>query len=445
MGRLLVVDDEPGIRSFLEAVLVGAGHEVTTCADGEEAARTLKREAFHLLITDLKMPKLDGDRLVELARSTQPDMEVVVLTAHGTVESAVRAMKLGAFDYLTKPLSGPDELRLLAERALERRRLRLRVEDAHDEAPRHELVAVDPAMAAVRSTLEKVADAPSTVLLLGESGTGKEVAARFVHARSPRAQAPFVAVNGATLSSQLAESELFGHEKGAFTGADARRRGRFEQADGGTLFLDEIAELPGDVQAKLLRVLQERSFERLGGARTIHVDVRLIAATHQDLLARIREGAFREDLYHRLAVLPIRIPPLRERRDDVLPLAEHLLATLGERLRRPGAHLDDDARDALLAHDWPGNVRELANTLERALLLAPSPTISARDLALEGRPRRTIGGFAWDGTLRDLEREAIRRALRAADGHRKRAAASLGIGLRTLYEKIKTYGLSDED
>jgi two-component system response regulator FlrC len=438
--RVLVVDDEAGIRSFIGEVLEEKGLAVSLAADGRAAAELLDRQAFHLMITDLRMPRLDGMELLRLARERVPEMEVIVLTAHGTVASAVEAMKRGAFDYLSKPLSGPDELRLAVDRALERRRLKDRAQRRAAGDQEHELIAVDPAMLRVLTQVEKVAPTSATVLLLGESGTGKEVVARQIHRLSPRAGGPFVAVNCAAVSPQLVESELFGHEKGAFTGAIDQRRGRFELADGGTLFLDEVAEIPIELQAKLLRVLQEQRFERVGGARTIEVDVRVVAATNRDLERELEQGRFREDLYHRLAVFPVRLPPLRERPADILPLAEHLLARIGGQLKRPGLTLTHDARDAIAGRGWPGNVRELGNALERAAILTAGDAISASDLT------EMVGSapaeLSLDGTLKELERQAIERALAATGGHRKRAAERLGIGLRTLYDKLKEYGLS---
>jgi len=438
--RVLIVDDEAGIRSFVGEVLEGEGLEVEQAADGRQAAELLERRAFHLLITDLKMPRMGGIELLRLARGSVPEMEVIVLTAHGTVDSAVEAMKLGAFDYLSKPLSGPDELRLLVRRALERRRLKDRAQPGTESAGADELIAADPVMSAVVTKLEKVAPTGTTVLLLGESGTGKEVAARAIHRLSPRATGPFVAVNCAAVSEQLVESEMFGHEKGAFTGAAEQRRGRFELADGGTLFLDEVGELPAGLQAKLLRVLQEQTFERVGGTRTIEVDVRVVAATNRELAQEMQAGRFREDLYHRLAVFPVRIPPLRERPADIVPLAEHLLARIGRQLGRPAIRLSAKARELIVGCPWPGNVRELGNALERAAILAGGDELTGDDIAVDAIP--ADGRPVFDGTLKELEREAIRRALAATGGHRKKAAERLGIGLRTLYDKLKEYGLS---
>jgi two-component system, NtrC family, response regulator AtoC len=445
--RVLVVDDEEGIRSFIAEALAGEGLRVTEAEDGAVAARLLGQQAFHLLITDLRMPGLDGMALLRLAREQAPEMEVIVLTAHGTVAGAVEAMKLGAFDYLGKPLSGPDELRLTVGRALERRRLRAERQRFEEREP-PPAVAADPVMLAVLAQVHKVAPTDATVLLTGESGTGKEVVARTLHRESRRADGPFVAVNCAALSETLLESELFGHEKGAFTGAAAARRGRFELADGGTLFLDEIAEVQPPVQVKLLRVLQERRFERVGGTRTIEVDLRLVAATNRDLAAELAAGRFRADLYHRLAVFPIALPPLRARPGDILPLGRALLERIGARLGRPGLRLTAEAEARLRGHPWPGNVRELENVLERAAILAAGPELQASDLLL-GPPGATApaaGGAALpelDGSLRDLEREAIRRALAATGGHRKQAAERLGIGLRTLYDKLKEYKLDE--
>ena len=404
MVSILIVDDEEGIREYLADALAGDGNVIVQAADGVEALACLAKESFQVMITDLRMPgALDGIDLLRKARAESPEMEVIVLTAHGSVDSAVEAMKLGAFDYLQKPIGSPAELRLLVGRALERRRLlALKDQSRREVEANPPLTFGDPVMAPVVSAIEKVAPTNATVLLLGESGTGKEVAARTIHRLSTRRDGPFVPVNCAAITDTLMESEIFGHEAGAFTGATGARRGRLELADGGTLFLDEIGELKQELQAKLLRVLQERRFERVGGTRTIQVDVRWLAASNRDLEAKIREGSFREDLYHRLAVFPLTLPPLRERKEDILPLAESLLARICGDLGRPPLRLDDSVGAFLRRAAWPGNVRELANALERA---------------------------------------AIREALEAAGGHRKKAAEILGIGERTLYDKLKQYGI----
>jgi len=434
--RVLVVDDEEDIRSFIAEALEGESLQVTRARDGQEAWELASKQSFHLVITDLTMPRMDGMTLVRKLRAETPETEVIVLTAHGTVATAVEAMKLGAFDYLQKPLSGPDELRLLVRRALETRALREESDrNRRDRPAALGMVAADPAMLAVADQIAKVAKTNASVLLLGESGTGKEVAARALHEQSARRSGPFVAMNCAAVTETLLESEIFGHEKGAFTGATEARRGRFELADGGTLFLDEVGELAPGLQSKLLRVLEERRFERVGGSREISVDVRLVAATNRDLAAEMAAGRFRTDLYHRLAVFPLRLPPLRERKGDILPLAEHLLARIGEDLGRRGLSLSAEARAALLGRDWPGNVRELRNVLERAAILSDGTELSAEHLAAPGAPPAT-------STLREAERAAIAAALAATGGHRKQAAERLGIGERTLYDKIKEYGLS---
>ena len=439
MANILVVDDEPGIREFLADALSFDGHDVTQAADGMDALRQVHSRAFDLMLTDLKMPgALTGIDLLRQLKAEQPDTEVIVMTAHGTVETAVEAMKLGAYDYLQKPIGSPAELRLIVARALERRRLRAKDEIRRQRDVVPPLSYGDPVMQPVITALDKVARTNSTVLLLGESGTGKEVAARTIHEHSARSDGPFVPVNCAAISETLMESEIFGHEKGAFTGAAAGRRGRLELADGGTLFLDEIGELKLELQAKLLRVIQERRFERVGGTRTIEVDVRWIAATNRNLEEMVSARTFREDLYHRLAVFPVRLPPLRERRRDLLPLAEALLARVAADLGRPPLKLDDLARERIEKGIWRGNVRELGNALERAAILADGDVVRGEDFQVAmASPLADIAG----GTMEEIERGAIERALAETGGNRRRAAERLGIGERTLYDKLKRYGL----
>jgi two-component system response regulator FlrC len=441
MARILVADDEPGLREFISDSLELDDHTVIQAKDGREAAKLLDERGFDLVLTDLKMPGLDGMSILRKVRAEQPEVEVIMMTAHGTVDNAVEAMKLGAFEYLQKPISGPDELRLLVGRALERRGLRDRVDGAerHIELAGPPLTYGDPAMRPVVEAIEKVARTSATVLLLGESGTGKEVAARAIHAQSPRALRPFMAINCAALSEQLLESELFGHEKGAFTGATERKRGRLELTDGGTFFLDEVGELRPELQAKLLRVLQERRFERVGGSRTLEVDVRWVAATNRDLRQMIDDGRFREDLYHRLAVFPIKLPPLRDRKLDILPLARALLDRVARDLKRSVPRLTTAAEQRLAQASWRGNVRELANTLERAAILADGDAIDASHIWLEDGAARAPAQSSEVRPLAELEREAILHALEVVGGNRKRAAELLGIGERTLYDRLKKY------
>ena len=465
MARILIADDEAGLREFMSDALELDAHVVTAAPDGRVAARLLDERSFDVVITDLQMPGMDGLTLLRKVRAEQPEVEVIVLTAHGTVNSAVEAMKLGAFEYLQKPISGPDELRLLVARAVERRGLRDRAAGAELEQSSSEpaLGYGDPAMKPVLEALDKVARTSATVLLLGESGVGKEVAARAVHRGSPRRDKPFMAINCAALTETLLESELFGHEKGAFTGASERRRGRLELSDGGSFFLDEVGELKPEQQAKLLRVLQEKRFERVGGTRSLEVDVRWIAATNRDLGAMMAEGKFREDLYHRLAVFPIRLPPLRERPADIVPMARALLVRVARDVKRGAAlRLSPEAERTLLAWHWPGNVRELGNALERAAILADGEVIrpehvwleasagagaaagSATPAAASGPGAAAAAGVRAPGeirTLAELERDAVLRALESVGGNRRRAAELLGIGERTLYEKLKRYGV----
>ncbi len=446
MARILVADDEEGLRSFMCEALEDEGHEVQAAPDGVQALKALRSSHFHLLVTDLKMPNMDGMTLLHTIHAEQPELEVIVLTAHGTVAQAVEAMRTGAFDFLEKPMPSPTALRLVVSRALERQRLQTALENrAATDAP--QLAFASPAMQKVQDILTRVAPTDANILLMGDSGVGKEIAAQFVHTHSRRASGPFVAVNCAALSPQLLESELFGHEKGAFTGATARRRGRIELAEGGTFFLDEIGELHLDLQAKLLRILQERVFERVGGHQTVHADVRWLAATNRDLLQEVDAGRFREDLYHRLAVFPVRLPPLSERPEDIGPLAQVLLTRLGAQLGRPELQLTAQAERSLGQRDFRGNVRELSNLLERAAILSPSDDIDVVDLdplpGLSPAPAPAPAKSSVGPTTLDaLERMAIEEALVRTEGRRKEAAEQLGISVRTLYDRIKKHGLT---
>lgn len=424
MAHVLVVDDEAGFRALLRDILEGAGHGVTEARDGAEALGLLDRSAFDLVLTDRQMPKVDGLELVRRIRTRPSPPPVVVLTAHGSIPEAVDAVRLGAADYITKPLPSPGALVDLVASLLPR-------EEEGDD-----FVTDDPVTRELLVLVDRVASRDIAVLVTGESGTGKELIARRLHARSPRAKGPFVAVNAAALPETLAESELFGAEKGAFTGADQARSGRFEEAGGGTLFLDEVGELPASMQAKLLRVLEERVVRRLGGSREIPVDVRLVAATNRDLSLETGSERFRQDLYFRLAVVVVNLSPLRARPADIPLLARHFAAQLAVRHRVPAPELAGDAVVALAAHQWPGNVRELRNVLERAVVVRGGEPIRAVDLALSGA---SPAGGSLDRVHR--EREALLAALRRTGGRREEAAALLGISVRTLYYRLKQWGI----
>src|SRR5262245_40442794 len=389
------------------------------------------------------------------ARRLHPETVVVMITAHGSEKTAVEAMKAGAEDYVPKPFDN-DEIRLVVQRALERTRLqrenRLLLEQVQKQYGFENLIGSGPAMQRVFATLQKVAETDLTVLVRGESGTGKELVAQALHQRSARRGRPFVAVNCAAIHRELVESELFGHEKGAFTGADARREGRFEAAHGGTILLDEIGDMPPETQAKVLRVLQERSFERVGGTRPIQVDVRVVAATHRRLEEDVRRGRFREDLYYRLRVVEIELPPLRERREDVPALSQRFLERVGERLGLEKKRLGEGALAALVSHPWRGNVRELENAIERAAVLAPGPVIEAADLRLGGDeppPAADAAGLGFSEAKRravlGFERAFLRAALRRSGGNVARAAESIGMVRQSLQQKIRELGLRSED
>lgn len=424
MAHVLVVDDEPSFRALLRDILEGAGHGVTEARDGAEALAFLDRGSFDVVLTDRQMPKVDGLELVRRIRARTSPPPVVVLTAHGSIPEAVDAVRLGAADYITKPLPSPGALVDLVASLLPR-------EEEGDD-----FVTDDPATKELLILVDRVAPRDIAVLVTGESGTGKELIARRLHARSPRAKGPFVAVNAAALPETLAESELFGAEKGAFTGAEQARAGRFEEAGGGTLFLDEVGELPAALQAKLLRVLEERVVRRLGGSRDLPVDVRLVAATNRDLARECETGAFRQDLFFRLAVVVVSIPPLRDRPGDVPLVARHFAARLAARHRVPVPRLTDDALEALAGHPWPGNVRELRNVLERAVVVRGGQPVRAEDLALSVA---SSAAQPLDRAHRD--REALLAALRRTGGRRDEAARLLGISVRTLYYRLKQWGI----
>ena len=501
--RVLVADDELNMRRVLEAILRREGYDVVTAANGLDAVSEMNRD-IHTVITDLKMPGLDGMGLLRKLQQDFPEVPVVMITAHGSVESAVEAVKLGAFDYLEKPFE-QEQIRQIVAKAMRTHELARR--DARPEEPsgrgRFRLIGSAPVIRQIFAVVEKVADTPSTVLITGESGTGKELIARALHENSSRHKGPFIKINCAAIPKTLMESELFGYEKGAFTGAVGAKPGRFELAHGGTLFLDEIGEIPVEMQVKLLRVLQESEFERVGGIKTIKVDVRLVTATNRDLLHEIEEETFREDLFYRLNVVPIHIPPLRDRREDIPLLAEHFIAKFNDRLKKQITGITPDAVACLIAYHWPGNIRELENLMERTMLFCEGPLIRARDLppemvqhadvsgamptpppppAAAAQARTTppvpldaeeedvsgvgVGGAAAAsgpttltsmpavsaGSLKEavraeterVERELIVRALEETNGNVTQAARILKISRKSLQTKMKEFGLRDQ-
>jgi len=428
----MVVDDEEAVRDSLRRVLELEGYEVSTAGDGLSAERMLQEQVLAAALVDLRMPGLDGLELLRRIRRQGLRLPVLMISAHGEIPDAVAAMKEGAQDYLVKPF-GLEELVLRLRRAIEDQSLRSVVE-AGRQAGEQDLIGESPAMREILARIQKLAATPSTVLITGESGSGKEVVARLVHARSGAA-GPFVAVNIGGLPESLIESELFGYERGAFTGAEARKLGTFELASGGTLFLDEIGEMPRSVQVKLLRVLQEKRLRRLGGTQTVPVDARIISATHRDLAQGMRAGAFREDLYYRLNVVHIAVPPLRERAQDIPLLAGRLLEKLGRRMGRRIEGISPEALRKLQGYSFPGNVRELENLLERACILAGTGAIEAAHIDLGGAP-----GSGPPATLQEIERRSILAALQRWEGNRTRAARELGISRRSLQYKLKGYG-----
>ncbi|HYU31188.1 MAG TPA: sigma-54 dependent transcriptional regulator [Thermoanaerobaculia bacterium] len=427
-GRILIVEDRDSLRRMLERALAQEGYEVAAAADAQDGIRRAGESAWDLVLTDLKLPDGSGIDVLAASRRAAPHTPVIVLTGYGTVATAVEAMKLGAFDFLEKPVAIDDLYRLI-ERAIGDRGESETAAVFHvPGAPA--IVGRHPRLRAALRLLQRVAPTESTVLLTGESGTGKELFARAIHALSPRRQGPFVGLNCAAIPDSLIENELFGHEKGAFTGADRRQAGRFETAEGGTLLLDEIGELPLGVQGKVLRVLEERTFERVGGGRTQRTDVRLVAATNRDLEAMVDTGELRADLFFRLNVFPIELPALRDRASDVPLLAAHLLREIARRHHAEPPRLDDEAAALLAAEPWPGNVRELANVLERAVILAEGPVVRAADLKPLLRPLAPAG-----------ERDRLRQALITAAGDKRRAADLLGMSYRTLLRKVKEHDL----
>src|SRR5437762_5396148 len=454
MPDILLVEDKDSLRRVMRLTLEHAGYGVTESADARAATQEISRAPHRLVLTDLRMPHGSGLDVLRAARAADPDIPVIVMTAYGSIDEAVQAMKDGAHDFLQKPVDS-NHLLLLVERALEQTRLRTENILLREEWSKHygfpRIIGESEAIKRVVAETQRVAQTEATVLLLGESGTGKELFARAVHHLSNRRDKPFVAINCAAIPETLIENELFGHERGAFTGAGDRRLGKFELASSGTVFLDEIGELPLAVQGKLLRAIEEKSIDRIGGRAPVPVDVRVIAATNKDLRTAVERGEFRGDLFFRLAVFPIDIPPLRERGDDVVLLARHFAAEIGRELRGREATLSDASLQALRSHHWPGNVRELENAIERACILADGAQLEPRDLGLGNEEARDPKAFGFDtsGTLSEaaeravkmIEQQKIADTLASHDGNKTRVAEALGVSYKTLLTKIKDYHL----
>ena len=461
MSRILVIDDHETMRSGVRVALQRQGHDVVAVADGTTGVKALEGEDFDLVITDYKMDGLDGLGVLEKIAEKSLDVDVIVMTAYGNVDLAVEAMKKGAADFVSKPFS-PDVIQLKVRNVLSHRDVRvsherLKEENAYLKSEIDgqfnfgQMVGSDPSMDDLFKLVQKAGPIDSVVLVLGESGTGKELVARAIHQASPRTNGPFVKVNCGALPKDLVEGELFGHEKGAFTGAVKEKRGRFELADGGTIFLDEVGDLPLDAQVKLLRVLQEKEFERLGGEKTLHVDVRVIAATNRALKEMVAQGEFREDLYYRLDVIPISLPPLRKRRSDIPQLVEHFLQKKSQQLGLPCKNLTDAALSVMKTYHWPGNVRELENLIERLLVLSDGEEIGVTDLPFGASEEvaevvEAHGeSLALNARLDGLERDLILQALEKAEGVKTRAAEILGVKTSALYYKLDKYGLGDNE
>jgi two-component system response regulator AtoC len=452
MGRILIADDHDALRRGLVRGLTEAGHEVEEASNGNAAIERLTDSYFDVVLSDLKMGGSDGLDVLRTTRSLHPTTAVILMTAFGSVNTAVEAMKIGAFDYVQKPFE-IEEMEVKIEKALEVRRLKHELEylrgTQQDIYEFDKIVGSSAALQKVLDIVKKVAKSNTTVLIRGETGTGKELIAGAIHHNSLRAARNFVKVNCAALQENLLESELFGHEKGAFTGADKQRIGRFEQADGGSLFLDEIGDMSPSTQAKILRVLQEHEFERLGGTRTLKVDVRLIAATNRDLSVMVQSGQFREDLYYRLNVVSIEMPPLRERKDDIVPLANSFIRRFAGELKKKIEGLEPEAQKLLMRYNWPGNIRELENAIERAMLLSDGRAIGSDDLRLgetptagNGREHSGVVKIPPTGIpLEDIERHALIEALKMSNWVQKDAAELLSISPRVMNYKIKTLGI----
>jgi DNA-binding NtrC family response regulator len=447
--RILIVDDEAIVRDFVSEVLIRMGHAPLAVESGEKALEYLKRSEYDVVVTDFKMPGLSGLDVLKEAISLWPDCRVIMITAFGTIEQAVGAMKLGAHDYITKPIS-PDHLELVVSKALEYKSLKMenRVlrREISEKYSFENIIGKSAPMKNVFELIQRAAPSDSTILISGESGTGKELVARAIHYNSPRTGAAFVKMNCAALPEGLIESELFGHEKGAFTGAIRSTRGRFELADGGTLLLDEISEIKPSLQAKLLRVLQEKEFERIGSGQSLKINVRVIATSNRDLKDEIAKGNFRDDLYYRLNVIPIDLPPLRQRRDDIPVLTEYFLNKYAQKLGIPPKTLSEKANEIFMGYTWPGNVRELENVIERATVIARNQELVPSDFPSEisvGVPDTGKTDFEVGTTIESAEKSLILRTLKAHGGNKTRAAEVLGITSRTLRNKLQEYGYNE--
>ncbi|MDE3181395.1 MAG: sigma-54-dependent Fis family transcriptional regulator [Acidobacteriota bacterium] len=453
MSAILIVEDEAKMRRLLELSLAADGYAMRQASDAEAGLKLLRQDQIDLVITDLKLPGMDGLEFLAAVKRFDAHMPVVVMTAFGTIETAVEAMKAGASDYILKPFS-LEEIKLIVKKELNLRRLQEENRSLREElGKRYEfknIIARSAKMQEVLAVVERVAPGNATVLLGGESGVGKDMIARAIHQHSRRSSGPWVKINCAAIPENLLESELFGYERGAFTGAIASKPGKFELADKGTIFLDEIGDVPPSIQVKLLRVLQEREFERLGGTKTLKVDVRLVAATNRDLRAALEQGAFREDLYYRLNVVPINIPPLREHKEDIPDLVRHFLTRYANEAGKEITSVTPEAMKLLLDFHWPGNVRELENIIERAVALSDGPQLGAGDIRLDLSPSRPSATGASDAflppgtTLEQYEDEIIREALRRANGNKSQAARLLGLSRNTLRYRLTKIGVADE-
>jgi DNA-binding NtrC family response regulator len=444
-ARVLVVDDDAASRRMLEVRLRALGCEVALAADGQEALAAVESQPPTVMLLDLRMPRLGGMEVLRMLRKSAADFPVIVITAHGSIEMAVEAMKEGAYDFLPKPFDSK-HLEIVVRKALEREALKREVEFLSEETDKRYRLTVgeSAAMKEAVDIARKAAASKTTVLLLGESGTGKEILARAIHAWSERNRKPFVAINCVGLSKELLESELFGHEKGAFTGAHEAKKGKIELAHGGTVLLDEVGDISSELQTKLLRFLQEREFDRVGGLKPVSVDVRVIAATNRDLRQAVADGRFREDLYHRLDVIAIALPPLRERRSDIPPLARYFLQRFASETKRGFTEIAAPAEEKLLAYDWPGNVRELANVIERAVVLGHEPAIGVHDLPpriVAAQPKAPAGRFSYRAGVDASRRELVMKALSQTGGNRAAAAQVLGIQRTYLLKLMKALGI----